>query len=284
MTYQIRIYAHHDNDLIQLHLNGIRLAPMIKKALTAHYRRQPIRFEFPDNMEFKANKGRICRIHVTFDDEKEKDIIEWIDSFPSRYKNHCIKNILRAYVGTFIVDSMNMKFQTGEWKPAGEDAKVQEIPADRMPEKKENTQTGSEWVDEIGRENRNRKDITKDIDELKEAIYHRSIEELLGTGKAGSGTDTAEGSISLPQETQGYGVTGVPGNPDISVSGDDSRSATDGTGYGFHDADPGEAGNGETSSPITGSDTADDNITQEDDENEYDEFDAFDMFNAMHDD
>ncbi|MCM1236672.1 MAG: hypothetical protein NC489_41880, partial [Ruminococcus flavefaciens] len=103
MTFQVRLYRHHDNDLIQLHLNGVRLCDVFAKSLEAHYKKEQIRFALPEGMEFNPQVGKVYRIKVTLDDKKHGDLVRWVCAFPDQYKCHCIKNIARAYLGTSVI-------------------------------------------------------------------------------------------------------------------------------------------------------------------------------------
>lgn len=43
---------------------------------------------------------RKIQFHILLDYEKDKDIVEWIDTITLGYRNTCVKNIIRSHLGS----------------------------------------------------------------------------------------------------------------------------------------------------------------------------------------
>ena len=150
MTFQVRLYLHHDNDLIQLYLNGIRLSDVFAKALEAHYKKEDIRFDIPGKLELKPHKGKVYRVKVTLDEKKHPDLVLWVCAFPDQYKCHCIKNIARTYLGSSVIDSLNKMSQAGTWVPDNDKEKRKGRTVRLKEWKKKNSGQGSlQWIDQV---------------------------------------------------------------------------------------------------------------------------------------
>lgn len=184
MTFQVRLYLHHDNDLIQLHLNGIRLSDVFAKSLEAHYKKEEISFEMPKQLELKPHKGRIYRIKVTLDAAKKPDLVQWVCAFPEQYKCHCIKNIARIYLGSAVIDALNGMAQAGTWVPGGGQGNgTGQGKAVRLREwkKKDGSQGDAQWIDQVSATREKTEEQKRKIEEGKKKIRNKPIEEILGT-------------------------------------------------------------------------------------------------------
>lgn len=187
MTFQVRLYLHHDNDLIQLHLNGIRLCDMFAKSLEAHYKKEALRFEIPKKLELKPNKGKVYRIKVTLDEKKQPDLVRWVRAFPDQYKCHCIKNIARTYLGSSVIDALNGMAQDGTWVPdsskntADNNGKTVRL---REWKRKEDRQEPTQWIDQVSATREKTEEQKRKIEEAREKIRSQPIEEILGARPA----------------------------------------------------------------------------------------------------
>lgn len=183
MIFYVRLYLHHDNDLIQLHLNGIRLGELFAKALNAHYKKEAIQFSLPDDLELKKHKGRIYRIKVTLDDKTQGDLIQWVRAFPGQYKCHCIKNIARSYLGTAAIDGLNSMAAAGTWVPEKGilrgDAKT--IPLKRQERHESSSFDPDQWLDQVSASRVKTEKQREEIEEGAEKIRHTPVNEILGT-------------------------------------------------------------------------------------------------------
>ena len=183
MIFYVRLYLHHDNDLIQLHLNGVRLGELFAKALDAHYKKEAIQFSLPDDLELKKHKGRIYRITVTLDDKTQGDLIKWVRAFPGQYKCHCIKNIARSYLGTAAIDGLNSMVAAGTWVPAKssqrEDAKT--IPLKKQERHENGSFDPDKWLDQVSASRIKTEKQREEIEEGAEKIRHTPVTEILGT-------------------------------------------------------------------------------------------------------
>lgn len=149
MIYQVRLYNHHDNDLIQLYLNGISLPELFKKTLSAHFYSKALDFELPKGIEFKEHKAKVYRIKINFDNEKEADLIAWLNGFQPNYKNHCIKNIARLYIGSLVIDRMNRLYDSESGKHGNQ---ISAFTYEKSNTGKEFAEDDADaWLDEISR-------------------------------------------------------------------------------------------------------------------------------------
>jgi len=186
MTFQVRLYIHHDNDLIQLHLNGIRLCDVFAKSLEAHYKKEKIQFSLPEDLEFKPHKGKVYRVKVTLDDKKQKDLIRWVCAFPDQYKCHCIKNIARSYLGCTVIDSLNGMSQNGAWKPdRGTPGNgVQAVPLKKWKKKSDKGENGFQWIEQVSASRKKTESQIRQAEEGRKMIRDLPVEEILGTRPA----------------------------------------------------------------------------------------------------
>ncbi len=182
MTFQVRLYIHHDNDLIQLHLNGICLCDIFAKSLEAHYKKEKIQFDLPESLELKPHKGRVYRVKVTLDDKKKKDLVQWVCAFPNQYKCHCIKNIARSYLGSMVIDSLNGMSLNGTWEP-DKSSLGSNVRTFRLKKRKRKTDTdenGFQWIEQVSASRKKTGSQIRRAEEGRKKIYDLPIEEILG--------------------------------------------------------------------------------------------------------
>lgn len=198
MTFQVRLYIHHDNDLIQLYLNGIRLSDVFAKSLEAHYKKEDIRFDLPEKLEFKPHKGKVYRVKVTLDEKKHPDLVRWVCAFPDQYKCHCIKNIARTYLGSSVIDSLNGMSQAGTWVPDN-DKEKRKGKTVRLKEwkKKDSGQGSMQWIDQVSATREKTEEQRRKAEEGRKKIRSTPIEEILGARPA----DIMEGPEPSPYHT-----------------------------------------------------------------------------------
>ena len=197
MIFYVRLYLHHDNDLIQLHLNGVRLGELFAKALDAHYKKEAIQFSLPEGLELKKHKGRIYRIKVTLDDKTQGDLIKWVRAFPGQYKCHCIKNIARSYLGTAAIDGLNGMVAAGTWIPEKstvcKDAKT--IPLQKQERHGNSSFNPDKWLDQVSASRVKTEKQREEIEEGTEKIRHTPVAEILGEpGEAAGAVDARQRS------------------------------------------------------------------------------------------
>ena len=198
MTFQVRLYLHHDNDLIQLYLNGIRLSDVFAKALEAHYKKEDIRFDIPGKLELKPHKGKVYRVKVTLDEKKHPDLVLWVCAFPDQYKCHCIKNIARTYLGSSVIDSLNKMSQAGTWVPDNDKEKRKGRTVRLKEWKKKDSGQGSvQWIDQVSTTREKTEEQRRKAEEGRKKIRSTPIEEILGARPA----DITEGPESSPYRT-----------------------------------------------------------------------------------
>ncbi len=239
MIFHVRLYLHHDNDLIQLHLNGVRLGDLFAKALEAHYKKEQIRFILPGGLELKQHKGRIYRIKVTLNDKSQKDLIKWVLAFPEQYKCHCIKNIARSYLGTAAIDFLNGMMSDGTWSPETGSAPT-EVKTVQI-RKKDKDKTGGislgEWLDQVSASRLKTKEQKEQIAAEAEKIRNLPVEAILGTGSIdaaenvsedraqhGQRPNTAESIQQRADTDTGWHVEGDASGIVTSSDGDDDGS------------------------------------------------------------
>lgn len=227
MTFQVRLYLHHDNDLIQLYLNGIRLSDVFAKSLEAHFKKEEIQFDIPGKLELKPHKGKVYRVKVTLDEKKHPDLVRWVCAFPDQYKCHCIKNIARTYLGSSVIDSLNGMSQAGTWVPDN-DREKRKGRTVRLKEwkKEDNGQGNVQWIDQVSATREKTEEQRRKAEEGREKIRNAPIEEILGMrpsdiaeGQEGTSSyHTAAGTAMAADERQPVEPS-VPAQTGISEDG-----------------------------------------------------------------
>ena len=98
MKVMLRIYRQHDMDLVGLHLHSsFMLGRAFKQALIAYVRGEIFKIDIPEPEELPNEIRHSYQIQIFLDDEKDKDIIDWIKTTNSGQRNSLIKNIFRSY-------------------------------------------------------------------------------------------------------------------------------------------------------------------------------------------
>lgn len=108
-SIKLRLYRQHDMDLLLLYKNKeFGFAKAVKRALHAYAAKEPYFFIPPPTTdihlyEFKSSYNT----KIFLDDEKDADIIEFLDGIKKLYRNATVKNILRgAMVGPYVYGCM----------------------------------------------------------------------------------------------------------------------------------------------------------------------------------
>lgn len=98
MYIQVRIYDDHDYDiLVYDSVPFYKLDDLIHACLCAYVRGQP--FQLPlisDKSKVEVKKSK--RICITFDEQKDADVIQWLRSIKNGRQNLLIKLITRLYI------------------------------------------------------------------------------------------------------------------------------------------------------------------------------------------
>lgn len=98
MKVKLRLYRQHDLDLIGLFINPeFNFAKEAKKALAAYVRGKPYVVSSPDPVLPKKKVSYLIQTNIILD-ESETDVIQWLLSMKSGYRNSLVKNILRGYM------------------------------------------------------------------------------------------------------------------------------------------------------------------------------------------
>lgn len=96
----IRIYKFHDVDLFYLAEHyRFNFQKAIYCALREYLKKEVCIIDLPEELESPANipKKSICRTLVLHE-EKDKDLLEFLQKLPKGHVNGIVKNILRAYL------------------------------------------------------------------------------------------------------------------------------------------------------------------------------------------
>lgn len=103
MRKTIRLYRRHDIDLISLYKNpDFNFQKACKMALRGYIQRKPVYFKQPPfygTQEYKYG----YQLFLYLDDEKDKDIIDYLKNIRPRYENAFIRSVLRGSVAGPIV-------------------------------------------------------------------------------------------------------------------------------------------------------------------------------------
>ena len=99
MAYmEIRLYNYHDDDLLQIRLNGLDLGFIFTRALRACFLQEEIRFTFPKPLTLNKTRKKNSRVKIWLDDRTQSELCTWLEGFEPYYRNQAIKNIARMYL------------------------------------------------------------------------------------------------------------------------------------------------------------------------------------------
>lgn len=112
MRIYIRLYRRHDMDLITLYKNrNFNFRRALKHALHAYIEKEPFLFYAPPSVPDMCKKdfNSCYRINVDLDEEKDADIIDFLDTaVRDRMRNAITKTIMRGcMVGTYAYAMVN---------------------------------------------------------------------------------------------------------------------------------------------------------------------------------
>ena len=93
-------------DLVGLHLHStFMLGRAIKQALISYVRNEDFKINLPKEEKIDLKKiRRRYQLQIFLDDEKDKDIIEWLKGTTNGQRNSLIKNIFRYYALTLYLN------------------------------------------------------------------------------------------------------------------------------------------------------------------------------------
>ena len=116
MKATMRLYKQHDLDLISLYKNPeFSLEDVLITSLRAYLKQEPVCFYvptlFPMDLEVTP---RIVMLHINLDDDKDADIIDFIEKIREKYRNSFFKNIIRGSIVNcnfypYMTDKENIK-------------------------------------------------------------------------------------------------------------------------------------------------------------------------------
>lgn len=102
MNFTLRLYRRHDMDLITLYKdNRVAFSILIKAALKAYICNEPFLFYPPEPSDIEYSKFDFkshYRTVIHFDDNMDKEIIDWLNSTKPAYKTAAIKTVIRASI------------------------------------------------------------------------------------------------------------------------------------------------------------------------------------------
>lgn len=144
---EIRLYNYHDDDLLQIRLNGFDLGFVFARALQACFLKEEICFTFPKPLTLNKTRKKNSRVKVWLDDRMQSELCTWLEGFEPYYRNQAIKNIARMYLYAGGISPFNAFYRSGKWVPTNpEHVKEIEVPLLRRTRKKEDS---DEWLDRI---------------------------------------------------------------------------------------------------------------------------------------
>lgn len=178
-TILIKLYNYHDDDLLQLRLNGLDLGFVFTRALEACFHKEKIRFALPKPLVLDKTRRKNSRVRITLNDKTQNDLCTWLEGFEPYYRNQAIKNIARMYLDGNGISCFNAFFQSGKWAPAStDDAETVMIP---YLHKKTKTEDPEEWLDRISKGQTKRGLTGKKKQEAIQKMRETPLNELLNS-------------------------------------------------------------------------------------------------------
>lgn len=99
MIIKMRIYRRHDLDLIGLFANdNFKFEEEVANSLRAYVRKENKRITTPIAHSFSKCVNPKSQVNIILDEQKDKDVIEFLFSVPSGNRNSFIKSVFRNYI------------------------------------------------------------------------------------------------------------------------------------------------------------------------------------------
>lgn len=176
-TILIKLYNYHDDDLLQLRLNGLDLGFIFARALEACFHQEKIRFVFPQRLVLDKTRRKNCRIRITLNDKTQNDLCTWLEGFEPYYRNQAIKNIARMYLDGNGISCFNAFYQSGKWSPASTEG-VKDVMVPYLRKKKQ-SEDPEEWLDRISKGQTKRGMTGKKKQDAIQKLRETPLNELL---------------------------------------------------------------------------------------------------------
>ena len=111
MNVVLRLYRQHDMDLIGLYLHSyFSFGRAIKQALIAYVRNDTtFKITVPKEEELPETINKSYQLQIVLNEEKDKDIIEWLVQTNVGQRNSLIKNIMRYYLSSLYLNGYRIE-------------------------------------------------------------------------------------------------------------------------------------------------------------------------------
>lgn len=95
----MRLYRQHDLDLLYLYkLSGFSIQKAVKAAMYAYINQQDTVIRPPTPELGSVVLPKYAQFHIYLSEKKDAELIKWIKSITSGYRNSLLKNMLRRYL------------------------------------------------------------------------------------------------------------------------------------------------------------------------------------------
>lgn len=95
----MRLYRQHDLDLLYLYkLSGFSIQKAVKAAMYAYINQQDTVIRPPTPELGSVVLPKYAQFHIYLSEKKDTELIKWIKSITSGYRNSLLKNMLRRYL------------------------------------------------------------------------------------------------------------------------------------------------------------------------------------------
>ena len=95
----MRLYRQHDLDLLYLYkLSGFSIQKAVKAAMYAYINKQDTVIRPPTPELDSVVLPKYAQFHIYLSEKEDTELIKWIKSITSGYRNSLLKNMLRRYL------------------------------------------------------------------------------------------------------------------------------------------------------------------------------------------
>lgn len=104
MRVSLRLYRNHDIDLVILYRNkDFGFHKCMRRALKSHIHNEPYFVLPPTSSDVSKKEYKyVYQLFITFDEDKDADIIEWFSHIKKGGRNEAIKSLMRSCIlGSF---------------------------------------------------------------------------------------------------------------------------------------------------------------------------------------
>lgn len=138
MIIKMRIYRRHDLDLIGLFANdNFKFEDEVANSLRAYVRKEKIKIPIPVTDSFSKCVNPKSQVNIFLDENRDKDVIDFLFSVPSGNRNSFMKAVFRNYISApyFAAFTSDIKYTQPKKKEEDISAEAEKVYAKIIAQK-----------------------------------------------------------------------------------------------------------------------------------------------------